>query len=100
MAPVSGTTSSDKLPLFSVDHGSSDNDDCSPDDHDGGAHDDYCSPDDHDGGTDHDHDDNGGSGADATGEYTTDGELTISRGHDGKDFPAWVQGIDLSGLND
>ena len=32
--------------------------------------------------------------------YTADGEVTISRGYDGQDFPAWVQGIDLSGLND
>ncbi len=32
--------------------------------------------------------------------YTADGEVTISRGYDGQMFPAWVQGIDFSGLND
>ncbi|HKL22352.1 MAG TPA: hypothetical protein VJ904_11125, partial [Tichowtungia sp.] len=31
--------------------------------------------------------------------YTADGEVTISRGFDGQTFPAWVQGVDLSGLN-
>lgn len=31
--------------------------------------------------------------------YTADGEVTISRGFDGQNFPAWVQGVDLSGLN-
>ena len=32
--------------------------------------------------------------------YTADGEVTLSRGYDGLMFPAWVQGIDFSGLND
>ena len=32
--------------------------------------------------------------------YTADGEVTISRGFSGQNFPAWVQGIDFSGLND
>jgi hypothetical protein len=31
--------------------------------------------------------------------YTGDSEVTISRGYDGETFPAWVQGVDLSGLN-
>lgn len=31
--------------------------------------------------------------------YTGDTTVTISRGYAGQDFPAWVQGIDLSGLN-
>ena len=31
--------------------------------------------------------------------YTADGKITISRGFAGQNFPAWVQGIDLSGLN-
>lgn len=32
--------------------------------------------------------------------YTANGKVTISRGHSGQNFPAWVQGIDFSGLND
>ena len=32
--------------------------------------------------------------------YADDSTRTISRGYDGQNFPAWVQGIDLSGLND
>jgi hypothetical protein len=31
--------------------------------------------------------------------YTADGEVTVSRGYSGQTFPAWVQGVDLSGLN-
>lgn len=31
--------------------------------------------------------------------YTSDTEVTISRGRNGQNFPAWVQAIDLSGLN-
>ena len=31
--------------------------------------------------------------------YSSDTEVTISRGFDGQDFPAWVQAIDLSGLD-
>jgi hypothetical protein len=31
--------------------------------------------------------------------YTADDQLTVSRGYDGADFPAWVQGVDFSGLN-
>ncbi|MCK4563640.1 MAG: cadherin-like domain-containing protein, partial [Verrucomicrobia bacterium] len=31
--------------------------------------------------------------------YTGDAEVTISRGFDGQNFPAWVQAIDLSGLD-
>ena len=31
--------------------------------------------------------------------YTADSTVTISRGYDGADFPAWIQGIDFSGLN-
>lgn len=31
--------------------------------------------------------------------YTADGEITISRGFSGQNFPAWVQGIDFSNLN-
>ncbi len=31
--------------------------------------------------------------------YTDDSTVTVSRGYDGQNFPAWVQGIDLSGLN-
>jgi hypothetical protein len=32
--------------------------------------------------------------------YTDNGEVTLSRGFSGQDFPAWVQGIDFSGLNE
>jgi len=32
--------------------------------------------------------------------YTGNSEVTISRGYGGMRFPAWVQGIDLSGLDD
>ncbi|MGJ8673538.1 LamG-like jellyroll fold domain-containing protein [Rubritalea sp.] len=32
--------------------------------------------------------------------YTADGEITLSRGCSGQNFPAWVQGINFSGLND
>ncbi|MCM8530794.1 MAG: hypothetical protein NE330_06495, partial [Lentisphaeraceae bacterium] len=32
--------------------------------------------------------------------YTGDSEITISRGLGGQTFSAWVQGLDLSGLND
>ncbi|MGB0415058.1 MAG: hypothetical protein ACPGJU_11505, partial [Coraliomargarita sp.] len=32
--------------------------------------------------------------------YTDDNTITISRGYDGQNFPAWVQGIDFSGVND
>ncbi|MGJ8678528.1 MAG: hypothetical protein ACSHX0_13520, partial [Akkermansiaceae bacterium] len=31
--------------------------------------------------------------------YTDDDEVTISRGFSGQNFPAWIQGIDFSGLN-
>jgi len=31
--------------------------------------------------------------------YTADDTVTLSRGYDGADFPAWIQGIDFSGLN-
>ena len=31
--------------------------------------------------------------------YTDDSTVTVSRGYDGQNFPAWVQGIDLSELN-
>ncbi|MDF7826982.1 Ig-like domain-containing protein, partial [Pontiellaceae bacterium B12227] len=31
--------------------------------------------------------------------YTADGTVTVSRGYDGQAFPAWVQGVDFSGLN-
>ncbi|MCM8536043.1 MAG: metallophosphoesterase [Lentisphaeraceae bacterium] len=31
--------------------------------------------------------------------YTGDSEITLSRGFEGQTFPAWVQGIDFSGLN-
>ncbi|NRB73506.1 MAG: hypothetical protein HRU46_04045 [Verrucomicrobiales bacterium] len=31
--------------------------------------------------------------------YTDDSTVTISRGSDGNPYPAWVQGIDFSGLN-
>jgi hypothetical protein len=32
--------------------------------------------------------------------YTNDNEVTISRGNSGQNFPAWVQGVDFSGLNE
>jgi hypothetical protein len=32
--------------------------------------------------------------------YTADDEVTISHGYSGQNFPAWVQGVDFSGLND
>ena len=32
--------------------------------------------------------------------YTGDTQVTVSRGYDGQTFPAWLQAIDLSGLND
>jgi len=32
--------------------------------------------------------------------YTSDGQITISRGFSGQNFPAWVQGIDFSEMND
>ena len=32
--------------------------------------------------------------------YTDDNTITISRGFDGQNFPAWVQGVDFSGVND
>ncbi len=32
--------------------------------------------------------------------YTDDNTITISRGYDGQNFPAWVQGVDFSGVND
>ncbi|VGO13114.1 Adhesin BmaC autotransporter [Pontiella desulfatans] len=32
--------------------------------------------------------------------YTADSTITVGRGLSGQDFPAWVQGIDLSGLNE
>ncbi|MGJ8672759.1 LamG-like jellyroll fold domain-containing protein [Rubritalea sp.] len=31
--------------------------------------------------------------------YTEDDEVTLSRGYSGQNFPAWIQGIDFSGLN-
>jgi len=31
--------------------------------------------------------------------YTADGTVTISRGYSGLTFPAWIQAVDLSGLN-
>ena len=31
--------------------------------------------------------------------YTGNGQVTISRGFSGQNFPAWIQGIDFSGLN-
>ncbi|WP_411826914.1 hypothetical protein [Luteolibacter sp. AS25] len=31
--------------------------------------------------------------------YTDDDEITIGRGNSGQNFPAWIQGIDFSGLN-
>ncbi|WP_162025884.1 MULTISPECIES: LamG domain-containing protein [unclassified Lentimonas] len=31
--------------------------------------------------------------------YTNDNEVTISRGNSGQNFPAWIQGIDFSDLN-
>ena len=31
--------------------------------------------------------------------YTADGEVTISRGYSGQHFPAWIQGVDFSGVN-
>ena len=31
--------------------------------------------------------------------YTADDTVTVSRGYDGADFPAWIQGIDFSGMN-
>ncbi|WP_411826912.1 putative Ig domain-containing protein [Luteolibacter sp. AS25] len=31
--------------------------------------------------------------------YTDNDEVTISRGYSGQNFPAWIQGIDFSGLN-
>lgn len=30
--------------------------------------------------------------------YTGDNTVRLSRGYDGADFPAWVQGIDVSGI--
>ncbi|MBT4850156.1 hypothetical protein HON36_04885 [Candidatus Parcubacteria bacterium] len=30
--------------------------------------------------------------------YTADNEVTVSRGYNGQDFPAWIQGIDFIGL--
>ena len=30
--------------------------------------------------------------------YTADNEVTVSRGYNGQDFPAWVQGVDFIGL--
>ncbi|MDG2345265.1 MAG: hypothetical protein P8M62_04315 [Opitutae bacterium] len=32
--------------------------------------------------------------------YTDDGEITISRGYSGQNFPAWIQGIDFSAVNE
>ena len=31
-------------------------------------------------------------------KYTADNEVTVSRGYNGQDFPAWIQGIDFIGL--
>ena len=31
--------------------------------------------------------------------YTDDSTVTISRGRQGQNFPAWIQGVDFSGLN-
>ena len=32
------------------------------------------------------------------GRYTADTTVTISHGYDGQDFPAWVEGVDFSGI--